>query len=60
MIDFVPNNRPSIYEIIRDSFTNSMTYAQIKDEAEHLDPKFKGICRLKILTFQIKHKLNSL
>lgn len=60
MINVNPNNRPNIYEILRDSFTNNMTYAQIKDEAEHLDPEFKGICRLKILTFQIKHKLNSL
>ena len=55
MINVNPNNRPNIYEILRDSFTNNMTYAQIKEEAEHLDPKFKGICRLKILTFQIKH-----
>ena len=54
MIDFVPNNRPSIYEIIRDSFTNSMTYAQIKDEADHLN-EFEGICRLRVLKFQIKH-----
>ena len=59
MIDFVPNNRPSIYEIIRDSFTNSMTYAQIKDEADHLNEfegiEFEGICRLRVLKFQIKH-----
>ncbi len=48
MIDVKPINRPSIYEILRDNFTNNITYAYIKDEAEHLDPKFEGICRLKV------------
>ena len=59
MINVNTNNRPNIYEILRDSFTNNMTYALIKDEADHLNEfegiEFEGICRLRVLKFQIKH-----
>ena len=43
MLDIDPNNRPGIYEILRYNFNNSMVYDDIKDKAEHLNSKFKGI-----------------